>query len=53
MGVAFEYTRGVDDVTGLAMDGARHEIGRFLLWVVLGLLGVEALLALWFGHHRD
>jgi len=53
LGVAFEYTRNVDDVTGLAIEGARHEIGRGLLWAVLGLLGLETLLALWFGHHRD
>lgn len=53
LGIDFEYVRNVDETAASAKSGAQREIGGGLLWVVLGLLAVEMLLAMWFGHHRE
>jgi hypothetical protein len=48
----FGYARQVDKAVA-ATAGTRREIGWLLVWIVLGLLAAETLLAMWFGHHRE
>ncbi len=52
LGCEFEHARDVETVIAAATTGARREIGWLVLWIVLGLLAIEMLLAMRFGHHR-
>ena len=51
LGVPFEYLTEVEAVASASLASPARDLGLILLWLVLGLVLVETVLARKFGHH--